>query len=480
MFVTLLLLLACALPVANGPQDSLQDTGPAVVSKGAIRAPGSPSTTPMVDRPKLQPVAQLADVDQPEVEALKQAVLWGDPHAHSGMSADGCETPDADCVAEMAGAPGKNMAKRAADNGLDWFALTDHVEFGEYVDLSTGESLPLWDGMLDLASRSRDEGAMLYAGYEWRDCSAGGTHHRTVIFESSGACSSLRPPACPLAKSPKTGFGLEGYTRREDTGTLTAGELFEFLNAASDTPGCETRWVAFAHHSAYTRPGEVNWQRSADRMDNEVLLEIFSEHGSSECEDLSEEGCDFYASKEVYAPHGSAQAALQAGLLVGFVAGTDSHDANPGSTEDGPGPVTTLQVEDGKGVPEVGYQRAPGGVTAVLLPPGQDPSKQAVFDGLLARHTVASTVVLDGLELWVEDPMGRMYLPGDMLPSGTYKLHLSLPYDPSSVLLVDQYGVGVSANDWFTVQLGEPRYLRIDLEIDGQQERLWASPFFAI
>ena len=36
------------------------------------------------------------------------------------------------------------------------------------------------------------------------------------------------------------------------------------------------------------------------------------------------------------------------------------------------------------------------------------------------------------------------------------------------------------ANDWFTVQLGEPRYLRIDLEIDGELERLWASPFFAI
>jgi hypothetical protein len=434
----------------------------------------------MLSHPKANPVGRLAEVDQTTEAELKQAVLWGDPHAHSGMSSDGCETPDADCVAEMAGAPGKNMASKAADNGLDWFALTDHVEFGEYVDLSTGESLPIWDGMLDLVSRSRDEGAMLYAGYEWRDCSAGGTHHRTVIFESSAACSTLRPPACPLAKSPKSGFGMEGYLRREETGALSAKELFEFLNAASDTPGCETRWVAFAHHSAYTRPGEVNWQRSVDRMDNEVLLEIFSEHGSNECQDLSKDGCEFYTSKEVYSSQGSAQAALQAGLLVGFVAGTDSHDANPGSTEDGPGPVTTLQVVDGKGVPEVGYQRAPGGVTAVLLPPGQAPTEQAVFDGLLARHTVASTVVLDGLELWVEDPMGQTYLPGDQLPTGTYRLNLNLPYTPTSILLVDQYGESVMANDWFTVQLGEPRYLRIDLEIDGELERLWASPFFAI
>jgi hypothetical protein len=30
------------------------------------------------------------------------------------------------------------------------------------------------------------------------------------------------------------------------------------------------------------------------------------------------------------------------------------------------------------------------------------------------------------------------------------------------------------------VQLGEPRYLRIDLKIDGELERPWASSFFAI
>lgn len=331
--------------------------------------------------------------------------------------------------------------------------------------------------MLDLVASSKRDGVVLYAGYEWRDCSVNGTHHRTVIFESSSACPTLRPPACPSTKSPKTGFGLEGYTRRSDTGSLSAQELFELLSTESEQPGCETRFVAFAHHSAYKRPGSVDWQKTADHMANEVLLEIFSEHGSSECIDLEQEGCSYYA-QEHYDGKGSAQAALRSGLMVGFVASTDSHDSNPGSTEDGAGPVTKLQTVDGNGVPEVGYQRTPGGVTAVLLPPGQAPSEQAVFDGLLARHTVASTVVLDGLELWVEDPFGRIYLPGDPLPTGTYRLNLNLPYTPTSVLLVDAEGESEAVSEWFTVQQGRPRYLRIDLEIGERSERLWASPFF--
>ena len=432
----------------------------------------------MIGRTVSVPIAQL-DVHEPaQDEALRQAVLWGDPHAHSGLSSDGCENPDADCTAEVPGAPGEKMADRAADNGLDWFAMTDHVEFGEYVDLTTGEKTSIWESMLELAAGSKSQRVVLYAGYEWRDCSPNGTHHRTVLFESSSACSTLRPPACPKTKSPKSGFGLEGYTRRSDTGAVTAQELFELLTTESEQPGCETRWVAFAHHSAYTRPGALNWQQAADRMANELLLEIFSEHGSSECLDLEQEGCEFYVDAERYDGQGSAQAALQAGLMVGFVAGTDSHDSNPGSTQDGAGPVTKLQVVNGAGVPEVGYQRTPGGVTAVLLSPGQAPSEQAVFDGLLARHTVASTVVLDGLELWVEDPIGRTYLPGDPLPTGTYRLNLTLPYAPTSVLLIDADGESEAVSGWFTVQQGRPRYLRIDLEMDGSTERLWASPFY--
>jgi hypothetical protein len=477
--VTLFFILSCALPPATGPSEGTQDTGAAVSNQGAIRPPSTQAITPRVGLYS----GSATQIDGAPVEQdtdLKQTVLWGDPHAHSGLSADSCEDPEFDCAAEVAGAPGQNMAMRAAGNGLDWFAVTDHVDFEEYVDKVSGVRVPLWSGMLALAERSKqDEGVVLYAGYEWRDCSAGGSHHRTLIFESENACSTLRPPACSNSTSPKTNFGLEGYTRREDVGHMTAQELAEFLADESEKAGCETRWVGFAHHSAYTRPGEMDWEQSTYRMENEILLEIFSEHGSSECIDLTQPGCDFYASEDFYAPQGSAQAALQAGLLVGFVAGTDSHDSNPGSTADGPGPVTKIFFDEGTTVPEVGYHSAPGGVTAVLLPPGQVPDKQAVFDGLLARHTVASTVVVDGLELWIVDPLGRIYLPGDLVPTGTYRLHSTLP-SHGDIVLVDQDGEVETVDLWFTVQRSRTRYLRIDLIIDNNQERLWASPFFPL
>lgn len=73
-----------------------------------------------------------------------------------------------------------------------------------------------------------------------------------------------------------------------------------------------------------------------------------------------------------------------------------------------------------------------------------------------------------------------MYLPGDLLPSGTYRLNLNLPYTPTRILLVDPYGESIPANDGFTVQVEEPRYLRIDMENDGALERPWASPFFPL
>lgn len=412
----------------------------------------------------------------PKLE-MTQAVLWGDPHSHSGLSPDGCENPEEDCVAEVQGAPGLRLSERAAFNGLDWFAMTEHVEFDAYEDLRDGTELSIWDTTLTMAAQAPGQyGVVLYPGYEWRDCSAGGTHHRTVVFESPTACAGLRPAACPSAKRPKSEFGYENYVRRGDRGRTTAQELADHLSLTSEMSDCQTRWVAFAHHSAYERPGAVDWQDSADRMDEELLLEIFSEHGSSECIDLEAEGCDYHVREVLYLPEGSAQAALQAGLRVGFVAGTDSHDANPGSIDDGPGTVAKLEEDGDEPRSAVAIHPTSGGVTGVLLAPGQSPYAEAVFDGLLARHTVASTTTLDGLQIWVQDPMGQVYLPGDVLPQGTYQLKLEMPFAAQAELVNDQ-GEAEPVDGWFTVQ-DEVRYLRLRFEMDGEEHRLWASPFF--
>ncbi|NOY27322.1 MAG: hypothetical protein GXP62_15755, partial [Oligoflexia bacterium] len=94
-------------------------------------------------------------------------------------------------------------------------------------------------------------------------------------------------------------------------------------------------------------------------------MEIYSEHGSSECWDDSLEGCGWaFNTAQGYHPQGSIQAALDHGYQLGFVAGTDSHDGRPGSIEDGPSHVAHWR--DGlEGGPQV--QFTGGGVTGLLV-----------------------------------------------------------------------------------------------------------------
>lgn len=76
-----------------------------------------------------------------------------------------------------------------------------------------------------------------------------------MVFEARDTCPQPHPPACAGIRSPKAGFGLEGYVSRNDSGPLNAAELEEHLRLASAWPGCESRWIAFAHHSG--APGSV-------------------------------------------------------------------------------------------------------------------------------------------------------------------------------------------------------------------------------
>jgi hypothetical protein len=72
----------------------------------------------------------------------------------------------------------------------------------------------------------------------------------------------------------------------------------------------------------------------------EHLVEISSEHGVGECVDPNAADCAWRVNSSVeYVPEGAVQNALGLGHRLGFLAGTDSHDARPGSVDDGPGLV---------------------------------------------------------------------------------------------------------------------------------------------
>ena len=88
-----------------------------------------------------------------------------------------------------------------------------------------------------------------------------------------------------------------------------------------------------------------------------------------------------------------------------------------------------------------------------------------------------ATRVFPELQIWVEDNMGNVYLPGDRLPVGSYRLEIRLD-EPATLELVSADGSTESVTEWFTVQSGEIRYLRARMLVDGREHRIWASPFF--
>ena len=424
--------------------------------------------------------------------------VWGDTHAHSGWSFDGCEDPDQLCASRGA-TPASDFFAVALENGLDFAALTDHAEAGAWSpDGADGDAFEIWQGQA-----AEGAGVLPILGYEWtgrRDDEKRGHprgSHRTVLLDNpssagDASCEAARIAGFVLDGGARTGpDGIALYTGVEEDPVEQVSDLWRALDDAAEAcPGLG--WLTFAHHSAYTNPQVTDWSLRENRPDAENLIEIASEHGSSECVDTSRDGCDWWINQDQgYWPDGSVQAALEQGFMLGFVGGTDSHDARPGSLEDGPGPVAHL--EDG----EVRRQFARGAITGVFLEGDEGegpPSLNALFDALNARHTVASTGPRPEMTVSALGADGQSYLPGEVLPPSAFpaELHLELgELDPTSTLIsVSAIGPGgeilaeSAENPWSMSWDGRPGdqvYLRLRFSRaeDGDEDRLWISPWFA-
>jgi hypothetical protein len=377
-------------------------------------------------------------------------VRWGDLHAHSGLSDDACEQPTDDCTADPEG-PGASFFANAAGAGLDFVALTDHAEFTTWTDLATGASA-------DIAARSREladaaRGVLPILGFEWSyECDetfSGG--HRTVLFEDLYVVPEDRIPACARAES-KLAWGRETYAPSDLEPALDPAALAARLAGR--------RTLAYFHHPAYDPPEAVDWALGDDGVDD-VLVEIASEHGSSE---FSEP--DSLSNAAFYQPQGSIQAALATGRRLGFVGGTDNHQSHPGSLDDGPG---YLGFTDESG--NLIRHHAEGTVTGAYV---QDLNRPALFDALEARNTLVATWIPDGLAIWAEDEGGDTWLPGSVVPPGSYTVLVS-GQDDLDLALVGVDAV-VSSGDTFTLEQGEFVYARLS---DGANRTVWTSPFFA-
>lgn len=410
------------------------------------------------------------------------SVAWGDLHAHSGLSQDGCEDPDALCLPD-GDLPGEAFFDNAASNGLAFAALTDHAEFVTYRRPADGVELDTWERAHDLVTAAEAGPVIPILGYEW---TADGVDedqvgvHRTVLLEDPLACSAFRVPGYPQPDLKETFPAVEDYVPNPAAPVVDSRELEAALAAAGDAEGCTpTRSVSFLHHVAESPPASVDWSNPAFPLASDTVVEIASEHGSSECADIDADGCDWHAQSAVYVAPGSVQSALGLGLQLGFVGGTDRHDADPGRLDVGPGPTSHLYDGDGDGVDDSAYlQYTSGTLTGVLAPAPL--TRAGIFDALQTRHTLVGSRAFSGLDVHAVDADGGSWLPGDALPSGTYTVLAQLD-DPDvtewSAELVDPSNATTALGS-VTLAPGDVVYVRIRATVAGVEHRAWASPFF--
>lgn len=446
---------------------------------------------------------ELGSTPQPDPAELDLA--WGDLHAHSAWSYDGCEEPDQLCT-HSSTLPAEAFFAAAAEAGLDFAALTDHAEADLYTWQADalheqGGAEAVWEGQQAAVLAAEGGPVLPVLGFEWtalqgpEEDAPGG--HRTVLLEDPAACAAYRVAGRSL---PDEGWVPDQGERRFDQDpdrvveTLPAA-LWASLDAAGSYQGCSpSRWVAFAHHPAYANPQEVDWGDPANTPHGEGLVELYSEHGSSECADAQGPGCAWMLNTaQAWSPDGSVHAALDRGYGLGFTAGTDGHDSRPGSLADGPSHVAHWAEGDG---PEQHF--GPGGLTGVLVQGPLD--RPALFDGLLARRTVATSGPRPALQVWAEGDSGTRYNPGALVPREELPLALHLELGalaPAGTLAEDQVGAVVieqlgrgglllDSEDGpsFTGEWSERgwTYLRVRWERAAgeglDEERLWISPWF--
>jgi len=431
-----------------------------------------------------------------EVLALGREVMWGDLHAHSNLSHDGCEVVDEDC-ADRGSVAAEDFFERARDADLDFTALTDHAEYASYhADGDpTSEGVDIWTEQQQRVQEAEADDFVPLLGYEWTlakdheldDQGHWEGGHKTVVLGETAACDDYRVPAPHLEFDYAKGAGTTGVSvPREDEGVGSAAALYERLRAARASCG-DQEVVAFAHHPAWSVPQATDFSSALydPDPDFERLVEIASEHGDSECYDPTDEACGWWPKAGVdYRPAGSVQSALREGFHVGFVGGTDSHDASPGSLDD-PSCTAKFEDTDGDGSPDTPMCHGWGGtLTGVLVDAfGREP----LFRGLDAR----STLVTSGPRVTPRAALvadGHLYLPGEAVPVGAVRIAAWVPEhgaDWTVMELVDPLGTVRASSDGLRLDVeveltdsDDALYLRIRTEVEGVEHRLWASPWF--
>lgn len=454
--------------------------------------------------------AQVLAGDGVRAAFMGTALKWGDPHAHSNLSHDGCEDPDADC-GNRGAYPGEDFFDNAVAEGLDFAATTDHAEWNE-IRVDGEVAWLLWDETLAQVEDARvyeDQGFVPLLGYEWTnfvnpfdildegddaedfpdDFDRG---HKTVLFRGTDVCERYRIGAPALTDTFAKGDSGLVYVLDDDRPiAATVEDLLIQFEVAQDECGTEDLFTFF-HHTAYKLPNPVSWSLETNIPDSDVemLVEVASEHGSSECRDPSQDGCGFWVNEE--AEHiwwGSIQEALTQGHRLGFLGGSDSHDGRPGSLDEA-STVAAFWDANGDGIPDTACQQfQTGALTGVWVEGEFD--RDSLWEGLTARRTLATTGPRGRVALVALDQTGTPYLPGDVVPASRFPLQLTVVIDPGDAWEVEAIeaiepddGAVIASAEGPSLEAGvaDPGthafYVRARIFDGDVEHRVWLSPLF--
>lgn len=322
---------------------------------------------------------QIVDPGQTAEYFAGRTLYWGDIHGHTAYS-DGWGTPE------------QFYDHAIHTRGLDFSAVTDHAEwlatFKENLSFVDGAPLDLWQRTLSTADTYYQAGEFVtLAAFEWTSNEYG---HRCIYFRDTQDV-----PGDPLSS----------YTVK--------------------TP--EALWQTLQPYDAMTISHHICRLNTATKWEHydpaiERLVEIYSKWGNAES------AWTFYEpyfhmtaypwTRLLAVKHAVQYTLQQPEYRIGVVAGSDSHQGRPGSTQRSEdlarGPILSADYYDAMNaerflqVVRAGYTHADrgkegpaGGGLAGIWAPAL--TRGDIWDAMYARHTVGSTGVKPQVQLVVVD-----------------------------------------------------------------------------
>ena len=408
----------------------------------------------------------------------EQRFFLGDLHAHTGASVDGgssdlagtCEGGPESCAAVA------DIHDTARANGLDFWAVTDHVNGTPKATAS------IWRGVIETVLAGADpkgEYVTIPGGEVWFTIDGRARGHKTLLL-----------------------LGDDDEVMDVQLGDLDIGgrsgvvddcaAIWDYTEELEATFG---NVLLIPHHPGLRNGMNTDWDCHADERAQWYApsVEIYSNHGNSEHHETDYDplwmGADDESTVDAaLAPDGHA-------LKLSFIGGTDSHDSRPGS-------VCTIDTQ---------HSQHPygGGLTVVALEDGALFDRAAIFDAIQEGRTYATSGPLVPVDVsWSQSgvELGGLGSRLHLDPNELLSLRLTLPdewqpYVLSVDLVTPEDELGIDAvvtwdddeEAWVAevepVSFGSWVYPRVTLDADSwegredcddggenEEEVLWLSP----